>query len=94
VVIDVVPDLPPLPNRLDDVPLIDSGGRLLLGQKEDGKYLFWDPADPSTAHALVSGATGGGKTVTTRRIAACAERAGYELYLLDAGKGDAFYGFA
>jgi hypothetical protein len=77
----VVPDPPPLPITFSTTRYGDFKAGLILGVREDGRPLVWIPK--LAPHALITGATGGGKTYTVRRCVFAWLAAGGVCYLAD-----------
>ena len=72
-----------------------SPGRLSLGLDTRGRPATVSLADPATAHLLIAGATGSGKTTMLRSILVQAVADGAQLHVIDAkAELGAFYGCA
>ena len=72
-----------------------SPGRLALGLDTRGRPATVSLADPATAHLLIAGATGSGKTTMLRSILVQAVAEGAQLHVIDAkSELGAFYGCA
>ena len=70
-------------------------GRLALGLDTRGRPATVSLADPATAHLLIAGATGSGKTTMLRSILVQAVQDGAQLHVIDAkAELGAFYGCA
>ncbi len=70
-------------------------GRLALGLDTRGRAASVDLHDPATAHLLLAGATGSGKTTLMRSILVQAVADGHHLHIIDAkAELRAFYGCA
>lgn len=79
--------------NLDRLPR--AAGRLALGLDTRGRPATVSLADPATAHLLIAGATGSGKTTMLRSILVQAVADGHQLHVIDAkAELGAFYGCA
>lgn len=76
-------------NREEQTALYLAAGDVLpgyqfpIGRDNFGNTLYWDVENPSTAHMMISGATGSGKSVAIRNIIEVALQKGVKVSILD-----------
>ena len=71
---------------------IPAGNVLPIGKDNFGTTWSWDIDNPSTAHMMIAGTTGSGKSVAIKTIIAVAEKKGMKVAILDPKREFTEYG--